>query len=137
MILTKRHMAVALALVCLSLWLPACMYKATETTRTPLELKHEVVYKELALKAQVGVYETSQEYVNGILEARVKFKNMVGWAVNCEVKVKWLDDTGFEIKDITGWEPMTLEEGEVYYFRALAPSPDARSFSIIVQTAQG
>jgi uncharacterized protein YcfL len=137
MLMNRSAVGVLVLVVLLLLALQACMYKSTDVTRTPMELKHEVTYKELALKAQVGVYETSQTYVNGLLEARVKFKNMVNWVVNCEVKVKWLDDTGFEIKDITGWEPLTLPDGEVYYFKALAPSPEARSFSIIIQTAGG
>ena len=134
---TKWSAVGLLALVCVLLSLQACMYSSTEVTRTPMELKHEIVYKDLGLKTQVGVYETSQRYVNDILEARVKFKNMVNWDVNCEIKVKWLDADGFGIKDITGWEPLTLEDGEVHYFEALAPSPDARSFSIILQTARG
>ena len=133
---TRRALAVVFV-GCLALAVHGCMYSSTEVTRTPMELKHEVVYKELALKGQVGVYETSHEMVNGLLEARVKFKNMVNWTVNCEVKVKWLDEDGYELKDITGWEPLTLPDSEVYYFKELAPSPEARSFSIIVRTAGG
>lgn len=125
-----------LSLVCVVACLVAgCMFTSTDVQRTPLELKHEIVYKELALKPQVGIYETSQTRINGILEARVKFKNMVNWDVKCEIRVKWLDGDGFEIKDISGWQPITLPDGELYYFKELAPSPDAESFSIILQTA--
>lgn len=113
----------------------SCMFTATQVKRTPIELKHPVVYKELSLKPQVGVLKTEEDVVNGLLQAKVIFKNMVNWTVNCEVKVKFRDKNGFDLDDPWGWFPLTLESSELKTFTRTAPSPDAVDYTVIIQKA--
>lgn len=113
----------------------ACMFTATQVKRTPIELTHPVVYKELSLKPQVGVLKTDEDIVNGLLQAKVIFKNMVNWTVNCEVKVKFRDKDGFDLENPWGWFPLTLESSELKTFTRIAPSPEAVDYTVIIQKA--
>jgi len=113
----------------------ACMFTATQVRRTPIELTHPVVYKELVLKPQVGVLKTDEDIVNGLLQAKVIFKNMVNWTVNCEVKVKFRDKDGFDLEDAWGWFPLTLESSELKTFKRVAPSAEAVDYTVIIQQA--
>jgi len=113
----------------------ACMFTATQVKRTPIELTHPVVYKELSLKPQVGVLKTEDDIVNGLLQAKVILKNMVNWTVNCEVKVKFRDKDGFDLEDPWGWFPLTLESSELKTFTRIAPSPEAVNYTVIIQKA--
>ena len=113
----------------------ACMFTATQVKRTPIELTHPVVYKELSLKPQVGVLKTEADIVNGLLQAKVIFKNMVNWTVNCEVKVKFRDKDGFDLEDAWGWFPLILESSELKTFTRIAPSADAVDYTVIIQKA--
>lgn len=109
-------------------------YKATQPSRPTLEDTEKIIYKDLDLKYSVGVIDISQDYVNGLLRARCRLKNLTGKTVNAEIKIKFRDAQDYELGD-PPWTPLPLESSEIRSFEQIATSTDAVDFRIIVQKA--
>lgn len=109
-------------------------YHARQVSRTPLEETDIVIYKNLDLKFSVGVVGVTQDYVNGLLRARCRVKNLTGKNINTEIKVKFRDAQGFEIGE-TPWTPLPLQSGEIHSFEQIATSKSAVDFRIVIQRA--
>ena len=110
-------------------------YRATELSRPTLEETEKVIYKNIDFKFSVGVVDVSQDYVNGLLRARCRVKNLTGKPINAEIKIKFRDAQGFEIDDAAPWTPLPLESAEIRSFEQIASSSDAVDFRIILQRA--
>lgn len=109
-------------------------YKATQPSRPSLEETERIIYKDLDLKYSVGLIDVSQDYVNGLLRARCRLRNLTGGTVNAEIKIKFRDAQDYEIGD-PPWTPLPLESGEIRSFEQIATTKDAVDFRIIVQKA--
>ena len=110
-------------------------YRATQLHKPSLEERERVIYKNWDMKASVGVIEVTEGRVNGMLQARAKFKNLMGKTLNLEIKVKFLDNQGYEIDSPAPWYPFPMESGEIRAFEQVASSPNAIDFRIILQRA--
>ncbi len=110
-------------------------YRASQVETIPLEQREKVVYKNFWLKASVGVLATESEMQDGFLKAKVKFKNMTSSLINAEIKVKFLDRSGYELDDTWGWSPLPLESGEIKGVQRTAPSKSAVDYRILVKLA--
>lgn len=131
--LARWHLfAVQLAVLAL-----ACggAYRATELHRETLEERERIIYKNLDMKASVGVIEVSEDRANGLLVAKAKLKNMLSKTLNLEIKVKFLDAQGYEVGSPAPWYPFTMESGEIRSYQGIASSPQAVDFRIILQRA--
>jgi hypothetical protein len=109
-------------------------YKATQPSRPTLEDTEKIIYKDLDLKYSVGVIDISQDYVNGLLRARCRLKNLTGKTINAEIKIKFRDAQDYELGD-PPWTPLPLESSEIRSFEQIATSTDAVDFRIIIQRA--
>jgi uncharacterized protein YcfL len=123
--------------VILCLVIPGCggTYRATRPSRPALEDTEQVVYKNLDLKASVGVLDISQDTVNGLVRARCRLKNLTGKTINAEIKIKFRDAQGYEMDDAAPWTPLPLESGEIKSFEQIASDPNAVDFRIVIQRA--
>lgn len=129
--------AVALSAMLVCLMMGGCggAYRATQPTRPVLEDTEKVIYKNIDLKASVGVLDIGQDYVNGLLRARCRLKNLTGKTINAEIKVKFRDAQGYEMDDTAPWTPLPLESGEIRSFEQIASNADAVDFRIVIQRA--
>lgn len=109
-------------------------YRATQLTRPALEETEYVIYKNIDFKYSVGLVDVSKEFVNGLLRARVRVKNLTGKVINAEVKFKFLDKDNFEVGE-SFWIPMPLESGEIKSMEQITSSKNAVDFRIILQRA--
>lgn len=109
-------------------------YKATQPSRPSLEETEKIIYKDLDLKYSVGVVDVSQDYVNGLLRARCRLRNLTGDLVNAEIKIKFRDAQDYELGD-PAWTPLPLESSETRSFEQIATTRDAVDFRIILQKA--
>jgi hypothetical protein len=109
-------------------------YHARQVSRMPIEETDIVIYKNIDLKFSVGVVDVAQDYVNGLLRARCRVKNLTGKNINTEIKVKFRDAQGFEIGE-TPWTPLPLKSGEIHSFEQIATSKSAADFRIVIQRA--
>lgn len=116
---------------------PGCggTYRATRPTRPALEDTDVVIYKNIDLKASVGVLDIGKDYVNGLLRARCRIKNLTGKTINAEIKIKFRDADGYELDDPAPWTPLPLESGEIRSFEQIASNKDAVDFRILIQRA--
>jgi uncharacterized protein YcfL len=110
-------------------------YRASHPAQQPMEETERIVYKNLDLKASVGVLDMSEARMGNMLQARLKLKNMMGKTINAEIKIKWVDKDGYEVGNPAPWTPLTLESGEVRSFEQVASSDRATSFNVIIQRA--
>jgi hypothetical protein len=110
-------------------------YRASRPARQPMEETERIVYKNLDLKASVGVLDMSEARAGNMLQARLKLKNMVGKTINAEIKIKFVDKDGYELGNPAPWQPLILESGEVRSFEQVASSDRAVSFNVIIQRA--
>jgi hypothetical protein len=110
-------------------------YRATGVSTVPLEQREKVVYKNFWLKATVGVLSTDSEIQEGFLKAKLQLKNMTSSLVNAEIKVKFLDKTGYEIEDGWGWAPLPLESGEIRSFQRISTSKAAADYRVLLKLA--
>jgi uncharacterized protein YcfL len=51
-----------------------------------------------------------------------------------EIKAKWLDKDGFEVKDSWGMRPVMLKRDEITTQEFIAPSPAAESVRFVIST---
>jgi len=109
-------------------------YHAKELSRPPLEETDVVIYKNIDLKLSVGIVDVSKDYVNGLLRARLRIKNLTGKTINTEIKVKFRDAQGFELTE-TPWTPLPLQSGEIHSFEQVASSKEAVDFRVVIQRA--
>jgi uncharacterized protein YcfL len=136
----ERAMAIKLAsavmVTLLLIGLLGCggTYRAPKVQTRPFEETDKVIYKDRSLISSVGVLDISQDYVNGMLRARCRVRNLTGKTINAEIKIKFRDAQGFELAD-TPWTPMPLESGEIESFEQIASNPDAVDFRIVIQLA--
>jgi uncharacterized protein YcfL len=110
-------------------------YRATTPTRPALEDTEKVIYKNLDLKASVGVLDIGEDDVNGMLRARCRIKNLTGKTINAEIKIKFRDAEGYELNGAAPWTPLPLDSGEIRSFEQIASNPDAVDFRIVIQRA--
>jgi len=110
-------------------------YRSTQPSRPALEDTEKVIYKNLDLKASVGVLDISQDQVNGLLRARCRLKNLTGKTINAEIKIKFRDAQGYEMDDTAPWTPLPLESGEIRSFEQITSTTEAVDFRIVIQRA--
>lgn len=110
-------------------------YKASEVYSIPLEQREKIIYKSFWLKVNVGILSIDQEYNEGFLKAKVKFKNLTSSLVNAELKIKFLDREGYELNETWGWSPFPLESGEIKSYQQIAPSNNAVDYRILLKLA--
>lgn len=109
-------------------------YHAKELSRQPIEETDIVIYKNIDLKLSVGIVDVSKDYVNGLLRARLRIKNLTGKIINTEIKIKFRDTQGFELSE-TPWTPLPLQSGEIHSFEQIATSKEAVDFRVVIQRA--
>lgn len=109
-------------------------YHAKGLSRPPLEETDVVIYKNIDLKLSVGIVDVTKDYVNGLLRARLRIKNLTGKTINTEIKVKFRDSHGFELNE-TPWTPLPLQSGEIHSFEQVASSKEAVDFRVVIQRA--
>jgi len=110
-------------------------YRASQLRSQPIEESEHVVYKNVTLKLSVAVMEDQGIRENGLLRVRAKVKNMLGKTINAEIKIKFLDSSGYEITDNSGWQPFPLEKGDIKAIDRFASSPNAVDYRILVKLA--
>jgi len=98
----------------------------------PLELAEQVIYKDLNLKLWVHVRNVSQDRVNDLLVAKIMLENKKGSDMPIEIKAKWLDKDGYEVKDAWGMRPVMLKGYEVTTQEFIAPDPGAVSVRFVI-----
>lgn len=108
-------------------------YKSSELQREVIEETESVIYKNISLKASVAVLEHELVDVGPVMKVRLRVKNMISRTVNAEIKIKWLDSSGFEISDDGGWFPFTLASGEIKSYERFAPNNRVADYKILIQ----
>ena len=110
-------------------------YRATKINHPILEEREYIIYKNVSLKASIAVIEHESIEIGNLIKVRAKFKNMLAKQVNAEVKIKFLDLSGYEINDNWGWQPLIMESGEIKILERIATSPKACDYRILIQLA--
>ncbi|GAB2181059.1 hypothetical protein DLREEDagrD3_12820 [Denitratisoma sp. agr-D3] len=67
---------------------------------------------------------------NGLLALQVELTNVDNTARRAFWRVKWLDDSGFQVWDDEPWKPVLVQGGSRQNLQSLAPTPKARDFRI-------
>ena len=109
-------------------------YRSTELKSAPLEDTTYVIYKNIDLKYSVGVVDVGSDLVNNLVRARLRLKNLTGKHLNVELKIKFRDSQGYELKE-SAWIPFPMDSGEIKSFEQIASDPLATDFRIIIQRA--
>jgi|WetSurMetagenome_2_1015567.scaffolds.fasta_scaffold96302_2 uncharacterized protein YcfL len=135
--LTPHSRAITAAWIVLTVVASGCggAYRASQVQTIPLEQREKVIYKNFWLKASVGVLTTESEVQEGFLKAKLKLKNMTSSLINAEIKVKFLDQGGYELNDTWGWTPLPLESGEIKSIQRTAPSKGATDYRVLIKLA--
>ncbi|NQU06658.1 MAG: YcfL family protein [Calditrichaeota bacterium] len=110
-------------------------FRSSKLQRPVLEDTEHIIYKNITLKASVAVINHGMVQEGKIKKVRAQFKNMMSKTINAEIRVKWLDSTGFELTDSQGWFPLILMKGDKSSFERYAPSPNAADYRIIIRLA--
>lgn len=111
------------------------MYKGTDDIYKTAEDDEHVIYKDARLIPSISVVDYENTYVGKLMKVRVKFRNMSVYNVNAEIKIKFLDQSGYEIADNHGWMPLFLSKGELKSLERIAPTPQAADYRIFIQLA--
>ncbi|MBT7039956.1 MAG: DUF1425 domain-containing protein [Bacteroidetes bacterium] len=111
------------------------MYKGTKDVGISVEESNYVIYKDIRLKPSISVVTHESQSMGNLIKVRAKFRNMSVYQVNAEVKIKFLDSSGYEIIDNNGWLPLILEKGEIKSLERIAQSPRAVDYRILIQYA--
>ncbi|NLH47906.1 MAG: DUF1425 domain-containing protein [Myxococcales bacterium] len=109
---------------------------ANSASAQPLEDQIPVMYKNLDLKLYVHVRDFRTERVNGLLVGKLMLENKKGSDLPVDVKAKWLDKDGYEIKDSWGARPVVLKAGEINSIEFIAPDPAAESVRFIIANSE-
>lgn len=133
----KKYLLGIFILMCTSIIISSCggIYRSSHISHTTLEESEHVIYKNITLKASIAVIDHESIWIGKLMKVRSKFKNMLAKQVNAEVKIKFLDSSGYEIKDSWGWQPLIMESGEIKVLERIAPSPQANDYRILIQLA--
>lgn len=67
---------------------------------------------------------------NGFLALQMELKNTDNEPRRVFWRVKWLDDTGFQVWDEEAWKPLLLQGSARQNVQIAAPTPKARDFRI-------
>lgn len=111
------------------------MYRATKDRGPRVEETEYVIYKDVRLQPSISVIDNEAIPIGNLIKVRAKFRNMSIYQVNAEVKIKFLDSSGYEIIDNYGWQPLILEKGEIKSLERISPTPQAVDYRILIQYA--
>lgn len=131
----KLILAVSSAMIVIFLVGCGGSYRASHMRNTALEEEEHIIYRNVTLKASVAVMDHSMEQIGDLMKVKARFKNTMGKQINAEIKVKFLDQSGYEIADNWGWQPFPLEKGEIKEFERIAPTKTAVDYRIFIQLA--
>ena len=134
----KRGMMLTL-LILLGLAAYACSPYAppsNSSSANPLEEQMPVIYKNLVLKEYVHVRDVRTEVVNGLLIGKIMLENKKGSDLPVDIKAKWLDKDGYEVKDSWGVRPVILKADEITTQEFIAPDPRAVSVRFIIANSE-
>lgn len=67
---------------------------------------------------------------NGFLALQIEMTNTDRDPQRTYWRVKWLDDTGFQVWDDEPWKPALIQAGAKQNIQAMAPTPKAKDFLI-------
>lgn len=67
---------------------------------------------------------------NGFLALQMELQNTDNEPRRVFWRVKWLDDTGFQVWDNEAWKPLLLQGSARENVQVIAPTPKARDFRI-------
>lgn len=67
---------------------------------------------------------------NGFLTLQMELTNIDNDPQRVFWRVKWLDDTGFQVWDDEPWKPALIQAGAKQNVQAMAPTPKAKDFLI-------
>jgi len=136
-ILRAKYIGIMLCSAILLTLLTGCggSYRSSQLSSVPLEEQEQIVYRNLTLKTSIAVMDHHLESAGNLMKLRAKFKNTMGKTINAEIRVKFLDSSGYEITDNWGWQPFTFQKGEIKDFERVAPSPNAADYKIFLRLA--
>ena len=101
----------------------------------PIEQDSKVVYLNLSLKIWVFVREVKVERQGELLLAKIMLENKRDENTPIEIKTKWLDKDGYEIKDMWGKRPVFLKRNEIKTEQFIAPDPRAVDVRFLINVA--
>jgi uncharacterized protein YcfL len=133
----RNGWALLVGIVALAAALAACSpYTPPKNSESspPLEENNPVIYKNLELKLYVHVLSVRTDRANGLLVAKIALESKKGSDMPIEIKAKWLDKDGFEVKDSWGMRPVMLKRDEITTQEFIAPSPAAESVRFVIST---
>lgn len=67
---------------------------------------------------------------NGFLTIQMELQNTDSDPRRVFWRIKWLDETGFQVWDDEPWKPLLLQAATRQNVQAIAPTPSARDFRI-------
>jgi len=135
--MVRKNILCIIILMSMSILVLGCggVYRSSQVSHATLEEREHVIYKNITLKASVAVINHESIWTGKLMKVRARLKNMLSRQVNAEVKIKFLDSSGYEIIDNWGWQPLIMESGEITTLERIAPSPQANDYRIVIQLA--
>ncbi len=67
---------------------------------------------------------------NGLLQVQIEMSNSDYEPQRAYYRVKWLDESGFQVWDDEPWKPLLIQGSAKQNIQAIAPSLKAKDFSI-------
>ncbi len=67
---------------------------------------------------------------NGLLNLQIELANSDREPQQAYYRIKWLDETGFQVWDDEAWKPLTIQGSARQNIQASAPTTKARDFRI-------
>ena len=110
-------------------------YRSTRLSLPVLEEYERVIYRNIDMKASVGVIDLQSDRVNNLLRVRARFKNLVSWRINLEIMVRFLDADGFDLVSQPAWFPLTMLSGQIQTFERISSDLKAVDFRIVLRRA--
>jgi hypothetical protein len=73
---------------------------------------------------------------NGFLKIQAELTNADSGKQSAFYRIKWLDETGFQVWDDEPWKPVLLHGEQKLTLQVAAPTPKARDFRIQLSATQ-
>ena len=96
---------------------------------------NEYIINNIPLDYKVSIVGYNSRFVNDLLEVQVDLKNHKQRQYELEYRVRWFDDSGFEV-EATPWLPLTINAMEFRSIKQIAHSPQVESFKFYIRAKQ-
>ena len=93
------------------------------------------IINNIPLDYKVSIAGYNSRFNNDLLEVQVDLQNHKQEQYELEYKIRWFDDTGFEI-DSTPWLPVTINAMEFRSIKQIAHNPKIENFKFYIRAKQ-